>query len=147
MDVKVSTKYLKISPRKLRLVVNLVRGKDAIKAKEILTFIPKKGARMVVSLLDNALAIVKTSEVSTDGFYIKSIACGDGPRLKRGTPVSKGRMAPITKRQSHLQLVLSDEAKAKKEKKNAKEVKEVEKTQEVKVEEKTAKKADSKSKE
>ncbi|MFA5157794.1 MAG: uL22 family ribosomal protein [Patescibacteria group bacterium] len=117
MDVKVKTKYLKISPRKLRLVVNMVRGKKAEKAREILTFTPNKGARMVSTLLDSALSIVKTSEVNGEGFYIKSISCGDGPRLKRGTPVSKGKMAPITKRQSHLQLILSDEAKKEETKK------------------------------
>ena len=109
MDVKVNTKYLKISPRKLRPVVNLVRGKKTDKARDILTFTPNKGAKMVVTLLNSAVAVVKNAQIDDKNFYIKSIACSDGPRLKRGTPVSKGRMAPITKRQSHLSLVISDD--------------------------------------
>lgn len=134
MDVKVKTKYLKISPRKLRPVVNMVRGKKADKAREVLAFTPKKGARMIASLLDSAIAIVKTSEVASETFYVKSITCSDGPRLKRGTPVSKGRMAPITKRQSHLQLILSDEAKAEIKEAKVEKSADVEKVEAVKTE-------------
>ena len=120
MEVKVKSKYLRISPRKLRPVVNFVRGMNAIEAKAKLQFQPNKGANMIISLLNNALSVVKSSELSQESFVIASIACGDGPRLKRGTPVSKGRMAPIVKRQSHMTLTLTDVSKLEKIKKDIK---------------------------
>jgi len=111
MEVKVKSRYLHISPRKLRPVINFVRGKNALQAKSQLKFQPNKGAAMVSNLLDSALAVVKSSEVTPESFVISAIACGDGPRLKRGKPASKGRMMPIKKRQSHLNLTLSTETK------------------------------------
>ncbi|MCX6810817.1 MAG: uL22 family ribosomal protein [Candidatus Berkelbacteria bacterium] len=110
MEIKVKSKYLRISPRKLRPVVNFVRGMNAIEAKSKLKFQPNKGANMIVSLIDNAMSVVKSGDMASESFYVAAIACGDGPRLKRGTPVSKGRMAPIVKRQSHMTLTLSDQA-------------------------------------
>ncbi len=124
MEIKVKSKYLRISPRKLRPVVNFVRGMTAIEAKAKLQFQPNKGAGIIANLLDNALSVVKNSEISQDVFFISAIACGDGPRLKRGTPVSKGRMAPIVKRQSHLTLTLSDDIKLAKVKANKSNIKE-----------------------
>ncbi|MEI6144057.1 MAG: uL22 family ribosomal protein [Candidatus Berkelbacteria bacterium] len=112
MEVNVKSKYLRISPRKLRLVINFVRGMNVVEARAKLQFQPNKGAKMIISLLDNAVSVVKTSEISSETFHIAAIACGDGPRLKRGTPVSKGRMAPVVKRQSHMTLTISDAAKA-----------------------------------
>ena len=114
MEVKVKSRYLHISPRKLRPVINFVRGKNALQAKSQLKFQPNKGAAMVSNLLDSALAVVKSSEVTPESFAISAIACGDGPRLKRGQPVSKGKMTPIKKRQSHLTLTLSSDSEAKK---------------------------------
>ena len=111
MEVSVKSKYLRISPRKLRPVINFVRGMNVVEARAKLQFQPNKGAKMIISLLDNAVSVVKTSEISSETFHIAAIACGDGPRLKRGTPVSKGRMAPIVKRQSHMTLTISDSPK------------------------------------
>ena len=111
MEIKVTSKYLRISPRKLRLVVNSVRGKNAIVAKNILTFQPNKGSKMVLALLESALAVAKSNEVNQDNLSVLSVVCSDGPRLKRGKPASKGSMMAITKRQSHLNLVLSDKIK------------------------------------
>jgi len=124
MEVNVKTKYLRISPRKLRPVVNYVRGMNALEARDKLKFQMNKSSDMVLNLLNSALSIVKDSEIEQEKFRISSIMCGDGPRLKRGTPVSKGRMAPIVKRQSHLVIVLSDVVKEKKEAKKIKAVKE-----------------------
>ena len=108
MEIKVKSKYLRISPRKLRLLLPLVRGKNALEAMRILQFQPGKGASMVGNLLESALAVAKSSEVNPDLFMVKKIVCDEGPRLKRGKPASKGRVMPITKRQSHLALILAD---------------------------------------
>jgi len=117
MEIKVKSKYLRISPRKLRPVVNFVRGMNATEARAKLQFQPNKGANMIINLIDNAMSVVKSGELASESFYVAAIACGDGPRLKRGTPVSKGRMAPIVKRQSHMTLTLSDAPKTAKIKK------------------------------
>lgn len=108
MEIRVKSKYLKISPRKLRPVVNLVRGKSAIQAVVNLKFVPNKGAKFVSDLLNNAIAIAKSEEVGLDKLVVSVISCSDGSRLKRGVPGSKGSMMPITKRTSHLYITLRD---------------------------------------
>lgn len=110
MDITVKSKYLKISPRKLRLAVNLVRGKNVIQAKNVLFLSRNKGAKFTENLIDSAIATAKEADAEVDKFVIKSIACGDGPRLKRGKPASKGSMMAIKKRQSHLTVLISDNA-------------------------------------
>jgi len=120
MEIKVISKYLRMSPRKLRLVVNSVRGKNAVIAKNFLILNPRKGTKMVLSLLNSAISIVKNSEINEEQFAILRAICSDGPRLKRGKPASKGSMMPIVKKQSHLILILSDENSDKSEKSKSK---------------------------
>jgi large subunit ribosomal protein L22 len=111
MEISVKSKYLKISPRKLRLAVNLVRNKNLPDAKNLLRLTNNKGAKLTECLLDSAIAIVKDSEFEVGQFTVSEIFCSDGPRLKRGKPASKGAMMPITKRQSHLYLTVSNSPK------------------------------------
>lgn len=108
MEITVKSKYLKISPRKLRLAVNLVRGKNLEKARDILFLSNSKGARMLKCLVDSSIASAKESGIEVNKFFVKSITCNDGPRLKRGKPASKGSMMTIKKRQSHMVLTISD---------------------------------------
>jgi len=112
MEITVKSKYLKISPRKLRLAVNLVRGKNLEKARDILFLSNSKGARMLKCLVDSSIASAKESGLEVNKFSIKSIICSDGPRLKRGKPASKGSMMAIKKRQSHMRLTISDNTSA-----------------------------------
>lgn len=107
MNITVKSKYLKISPRKLRLAVDLIRGMKAVRAKDTLSFQNNKCSRMVRSLVVSGLSVAKASEISQENLIISRISCSDGPRLKRGKPASKGSYMPIKKRQSHLELVLS----------------------------------------
>ena len=111
MEIRVKSRYLHISPRKLRLIIAMVIGKNAQEAEQILRFQTSKGAKMAKNLLGSALAIAKSSEVKEDSFAIRKFICNQGPRLKRGKPGSKGRVMPIARRQSHLELVLSDHPK------------------------------------
>ena len=108
MEITVKSKYLKISPRKLRLAVNLVRGKNLEQARGVLYLSGIKSSRMVKNLVDSAIAAVKESGSETNKFHINNISCCDGPRLKRGKPASKGSVMPIKKRQSHLFLSVTD---------------------------------------
>ena len=114
MEIKVKTKYLKISPRKLRLAVNLVRGLSASRARDLLLFQNNKSSRFVRSAILSGIASAKASEVNEEELVISRIVCTDGPRLKRGKPASKGSYMPIKKRQSHIEITLSDEKIAKK---------------------------------
>lgn len=120
MEIKVKSKYLKISPRKLRLAINLVRGLPADKAKELLTFQNNKSSRMVRALVISAIAVAKASEISDSNLVVSKITCSDGPRLKRGKPASKGSYMPIKKRQSHLEIILSDKLNSNKSNKTNK---------------------------
>jgi len=108
MEITVKSKYLKISPRKLRLAVNLIRGKNLEQARDTLYLSHNKGTKMLKNLVDSAIASAKESNSEVNKFFVKTIACSDGPRLKRGKPASKGSMMAIKKRQSHAVLTISD---------------------------------------
>ncbi len=110
MDIKVKSLYLRVSPRKVRPVLYGLRGRVAEDAYVALNFTNKKGARLIAALLKSAIAIGKENDLPTDKLYIKSVSCCDGPRLKRRQIKARGRSDAITKRMSHLNLVISDVA-------------------------------------
>ena len=110
MDIKVKSKYLKISPSKIRPVLYNIRGKNAEDAKNMLRFTNKKGANKTFVLLNSALAVAKENDLDIKKLYIKNICCNDGPRLKRRQIKARGVAHSIIKRMSHIELVLSDEA-------------------------------------
>mgnify|MGYP001566966323 FL=1 len=120
MEFKIKSRYLKISPRKLRLAVNLIRGMNAKRAHNVLKFQNNKGSTLVANLILSGLSVAKAEEISGDRLIISQIACNDGPSLKRGKPASKGSYLPMKKRQSHLELTLSDDAKPNKSNKSHK---------------------------
>lgn len=109
MQVKSVSKYLRISPRKARLVADLVRGKTVDDALTILKFTPKKSARLVNKTLRSAVASAKDSNVlDVDNLFVKTILIDEGPRLKRWRPRAMGRGTRIIKRTSHITLVLAE---------------------------------------
>lgn len=109
MDIKVELNNLRIAPRKVRQVVDMVRGKKVTQAQSILSFTTNKPARHVLKLLNSALASAR-HDFSLDGssLYISKILTDEGPKLKRWHPMSRGRAYPIEKRTSHITLVLSE---------------------------------------
>lgn len=122
MEVRAKAKYIKMSPRKLRLIADVVRGAVVGKALEQLKFINKKAALPIGKLLNSGIAnAVNNYELDKDNLYIKEIRVDEGPVLKRWAPKAHGRATPIRKRMSHIDLVLgeikvSGKKKAKKEK-------------------------------
>ena len=106
MDIKVTTKYLRISPRKVRPVLFGLRGKNALEAQTQMKFTNKKGADNIFAVLNTGIAIAKENDFDTNNLIVKSITCNEGPRLKRRHIGSRGRLFPIMKRTSHLNLVL-----------------------------------------
>ncbi len=118
MKVKVELKHLRIAPRKVRLVADLVRGKKVDKAQAILKFTIKRGADKILKLLNSAIANAKNSfELDSTNLYISKITVDGGPMLKRWRARSRGMAAPIEKRTSHITIILDEINPSKKVKK------------------------------
>lgn len=129
MPVKVHLKHLHISPRKVRLVADLVRGMDVLEAEKILQFTYKKSAIPVGKLLKSAVATAKNDySFEEDNLLISEILVNEGPTLKRWRPRAHGRAFPIMKRTSHITIELSEKVKGKNnsKKKSEKKDKEIE---------------------
>lgn len=122
MEFKVKLRYLRISPRKVRLVTKMVKGKTTREAQAILNFTIKRAAKPILKLLNSAIATAKNDfHKSEDNLYIKNITVDEGPSLKRILPRARGRADIIKKRTSHVTLVLAEkEAKEKESKEKVK---------------------------
>lgn len=109
MQVKSTTTYLPISPQKLRLVIDQVRGKGATQAMTVLQFLPKKGAEFVSKTLKSAISNAENNhDLNPDDLVIAQIFAGEGPRLKRMKAGARGRYKPRVKRTAHLTIILED---------------------------------------
>lgn len=108
MQAKAS--QIRIAPRKVRLVVDIVRGKSVSQALNILAFTRKKAALPVQKLLKSAVAnAAENHGVSdVDALVIDRITVDEGPALKRFMPRARGRATPIRKRTSHIQIILRE---------------------------------------
>lgn len=104
-----------MSPRKVRLVVDAVRGMAVEPALAQLTFMSRAAARPVKKLLESAIANAEHNfKLEREGLYIKAALVNQGPTLKRWRPRAMGAAAPILKRTSHVTLVLESKTGAKK---------------------------------
>lgn len=109
MEVKASVRNVRIAPRKVRLVLDLVRGKDVKEAAAILKFTPKGAAPVVGKLLKSAVAnATNNNNLEESKLYIKTCYADDGVTLKRWMPRAKGSAAQILKRSSHITIVLDE---------------------------------------
>ncbi len=108
MGYRAVLRYLRISPRKLRLVADLVRGKDLDMARDILRLVPKKGAKMVLKALDSAMANAQDHEADIDRLYVSRIYVDEGPTYKRWRAAAYGRASMRRKRTSHLTVILEE---------------------------------------
>jgi large subunit ribosomal protein L22 len=110
MEVRAVGKYLRVSPSKVRLIADLVRGKKVDEALTILKFLPKKSGRLINKTLRSAVANAEnTHTIDVDTLFIKSIMVDEGPKLKRWRPRAMGRATRILKRTSHITMVLAEE--------------------------------------
>lgn len=114
MRVSSIYKYAKISPRKARLVINLIRGKSVNDALETLRFNHKRAASMIDKTLRAALASAEeNTEVDPDNLKVVEVMVDCGPIRKWHWARPRGMWAPLKKRTSHITVVLSDEKKGK----------------------------------
>ena len=108
---------LRLSPRKARLVTNLVKGLPALEAIEQLRFVNKKASKFVIDLLHSAVANAEHNfKLDADRLYIKTLTCDMGPKLKRYMPRAQGKASEIRKPTSHLHVTLEERLGAKKSK-------------------------------
>lgn len=112
MEVKAQLKYLRIAPRKMRLLADLIRNKKVSEAKGLLDFSLKKGSQPLKKLLDSAISNAKNNfQLEESTFRISQIMVDEGPKLKRWRARSRGRAAQILKKTSHIILILEGEKK------------------------------------
>ena len=114
MEIKVKLSNFRTSPRKVRQLIDLIRGKTVQQAQAILLFTVNKSSPVVLKLLNSAVAGA-TNDLHLDesNLYISHIAVDEGPKLKRWHPMSRGRAYPIIKRSSHIALTLKEKSPAK----------------------------------
>ena len=114
MEGSVRVKYIRISPRKLREVADLVRGKNVNEVLGVLTVLGKRAAVVVEKAVKSAVADIQEKArqekgtVDIDRFFLAEVAVDQGPTLKRFRARAMGRATPVRKRSSHLRVVLRE---------------------------------------
>ena len=108
-EARAKLSYLRVAPRKARLVVDQVRGKLVGEAENILTFSERAVAKNVLKLLKSAVANADMKGLDVDSLRVAEIWVDGGPIIKRFRPRAMGRASRIHKRTSHITLVLSEE--------------------------------------
>ena len=111
MEAKATLRYIRVAPRKARMVVDLIRGKNAEEAMTVLRFTPRRAARVVEKVLHSAVANAEQKEMGDlDALRIVRAFVDVGPTMKRMRPRAMGRANTIRKRTSHITLVLGEDA-------------------------------------
>ena len=109
MEVKATAKTLRIPPRKARLVLDLIRGKNAEEAAAILKFTPNVAAESIAKVLKSAVSnAVNNNEMDEEKLYVKACYANEGVTLKRFMPRAKGSASASHKRTSHITVVVDE---------------------------------------
>ena len=109
MEVKAKLKYARTGVLKAREVARLISGRDVNTALNILSFNKRKSGFLMEKLLKSAVALAEQKKImDVDTLYVKSIVVNQGPYFKRYRPRARGSSAPYKKKQSHIEMVLSE---------------------------------------
>ena len=100
-------KYVKVSPRKARVVLAAIKKLTPQKAVEVLPYVVQKSADPIMNTIKTAMANARMQGAEIETLVFKEIQISEGPRLKRGIAVSRGQYHPIKKRMSHIRVVLT----------------------------------------
>ena len=117
MEFRAEARYMRVSPQKARLVLDLIKGQKVEEARNTLLFTKKRVAstvgKLLQSAIDNAnfLSTEKGVDVDLDQLYVKSAVANDGPRMKRIRPAPMGRASRYVRRIAHLEIVLAEKNK------------------------------------
>ena len=111
MEIKAVSKYMRISPQKVRRLVDAVKGKPVEKGLDILKFMPQKAAKVVEKTMRSAVANAdQNPDIDVDALVIQNIIADQGPTLKRFRARARGRGTRILKRTTHITVVLTEES-------------------------------------
>ena len=119
MEAKAELKYLRITPRKVRVVADLIRGKKVGAALAQLAYVEKRAALPVAKLLRSAVANADQAtkgQLDVDQLFVKDLQVGQGPSLRRFMPRAMGRAFKVLKKTSHVFIVVGDEEPSRKKK-------------------------------
>ncbi len=109
MESSAKLTFARLSPRKTRLVVDMVRGKEVENALNILKFSPQPSAKLIAKLIKSAVANAEQKGVSDiDKMFVKTVFVNEGSRLKRFLPRAMGRASKIRKPTSHIHVILAE---------------------------------------
>ena len=109
MEARAEHKYARISPRKVEIVCNMIRGKNANLALALMENTPKAGCELMIKVLKSAMANAENNfEMDPDNLYVCQTYATAGPILKRGRPRAQGRMYRINKRTSHIVVAVAE---------------------------------------
>jgi len=109
MPWKATHRFARISPRKARLMADMVRGRDVQDALNILKFTPNRAAAMIAKVLTSAIANANEQEADVEMLYVEDARVDDGPTIRRIRPKDRGRAHLILKRTSHISVVVEQE--------------------------------------
>lgn len=108
-EAKALATNIRIAPRKIRIVLNLIRGKNIIEAFAILKYTPKIGAEVLEKVLKSAVANAEHNyDMNSDKLYVAAAYVDQGPTLKRIHPRSRGQAFKILKRSSHVTVIVKE---------------------------------------
>ena len=105
-EFKATQKYLLMSPRKIRLVVGVIKKMKPAEAVEKLPFVQKRAGAELAKVIKSAITSAKNAGVSETDLVFKEIQIGEGPRLKRGKAASRGMWHPFKRRMAHIRVIL-----------------------------------------
>jgi large subunit ribosomal protein L22 len=109
MEITAKAMQVRVSPRKMRLVVDMVRGMDVNEALGVLKFTPNKSAEDIYKAIRSAQASAENNyDLDPDDLYVKAIYADDGPTFKRFKPRARGRVNQVLKRTAHLTVVVAE---------------------------------------
>lgn len=107
MEAKAIARYVRISPSKVKIVLDLIKNKPLNEAYAILKFTPKRGSEVVYKVLKSAAANAENNfEMDPSKLYVKNCFANEGPTMKRVRPRAQGRAFRISKRTSHITIIL-----------------------------------------
>lgn len=111
MEARATAKFIRSSPQKVRLVVDLIRGRNVSEALDILRFTKKRAAMQVTKVLKSAIANAEQKDEATDvdRLSVSKAYVNEGPRMKRMRPAPMGRALRYQRRMSHISIHVSDE--------------------------------------
>jgi large subunit ribosomal protein L22 len=109
MEAKAVARFVRVSPRKIRLIMDEIRGMRVEEALRLLAYSPQKGSALLKKLVDSAVAnATANSEVDVDTLVVKRVFADEGPAWKRFRPRAMGRATQIRKKTSHLTVILGE---------------------------------------